>query len=431
MKCEKVFCALAVSAMFFVGCGDSGSNAVDGAPKINVKDGVFVDERDGNKYHVQTFGSDVWFVDNLRYADSSAMPNLKGNVWCPDDEAANCKKFGALYSWTATMDIESDYLKEVYGLKIHNVQGICPDGWRVPTNDDWYYLLKVVEKMYPGEMAGGILKSAEGWVDTAGVEQVFPDNMAFNGQPAGRRNKEGGFLQSGAFSFFWTSAEIDKATASGWTLRNDNAVLDSGHYYKEHGMSVRCIALYPEKIEWSGDDDASRTRPRAYDSVDVDGTVYKVLNVNGLRWMAENLNIETEKSRCYNDEKKNCEKYGRLYTFEEAKTVCPEGWHLSTGTEWDQLMTAVGGDIFALSAKGVWDEDAGTDEIGFASLPGGTIDNGSFSDLGNGAYYWIYSPASPDQAMCLRYYYYSASTLERTVRNAAAGASVRCVEDKK
>lgn len=429
MKKEQVFYALVASVMFLMGCSDSGFKAEDDADpvKVSVKDGVFTDERDGNKYRVQTFGSDVWLVDNLRYVDSSAALSLKGNVWCPDDEEANCKKYGPLYSWTAVRNISADYLKDTYGRPVMSVQGICPNGWRVPTNADWLYLRAVVQKQYPDVGVGDVVKSAEGWVDTAGVEQTFPDNMAFNAEPAGRRNKEGGFLQSGSFAFFWTAEENDKATAYGWALRNDNAVLDSGHFYKEHGMSLRCIASFPDKIEWSGNDEASRTRPVPYDTLEIDGLLYRTLKIAGIRWMVDNLNFETKKSRCYKDQEENCEKYGRLYLYDEIGTVCPEGWHLPNMNEWNTLLAEVGGDMYALSAKDVWEDGVGTDDLGISLLPGGTLDNGSFSDLGNAAYYWVGGQSLPT---CLRYYSYSPKSQMATLET-SSGASVRCVEDKK
>ena len=415
----------------FMACDDSSSSpGPDGeSVTVKVKDGYFVDSRDGSKYRVQTMGSDVWFAENLHYADSSATPNLKGNMWCPDDESSKCKKFGPLYSWTAIRDIEPEYLKDVYSKNTFNLKGICPDGWRLPTNDDWVYLHKIVNKTNSEVGVGESLKSAEDWVGVDGEEQVHADRFAFSGMPAGRRNKEGGFLESGAFAFFWTATEIDKATSYGWTLRNDNDVLDSGKYYKEHGMSVRCIAEYPDKIEWSGDE-GRETYPLKYDSVKVGDRYYKTVYVAGNTWMAENLNVETENSRCYADKDENCEKYGRLYQSADVKTVCPDGWHLSTSNEWTLLLNLAENDIGAISAKDVWEDDIGTDAFGFASLPGGTFDNGSFSDLGNAAYYWVDYSGNLADIRALRYYYYASSTLEYVPLGEKNGAAVRCVKNR-
>lgn len=74
-----------------------------------------------------------------------------------------------------------------------------------------------------------------------------------------------------------------------------------------------------------------------------DGREYNTVTVNGVAWMAENLDYETSGSWCYDDDPANCNRYGRLYTLATAKTACPEGWRLPTGDEWEALLTAFGG----------------------------------------------------------------------------------------
>ncbi|SHG97422.1 major paralogous domain-containing protein [Fibrobacter sp. UWCM] len=58
------------------------------------------------------------------------------------------------------------------------------------------------------------------------------------------------------------------------------------------------------------------------------GQTYGVVEINGRTWMAENLNYKTDYSMCFDDLEENCAKYGRLYTYEDAVRVCPNGWHL-------------------------------------------------------------------------------------------------------
>lgn len=62
-----------------------------------------------------------------------------------------------------------------------------------------------------------------------------------------------------------------------------------------------------------------------------------------MTWMAQNLNFETEESKCKSDTDENCELYGRLYTWNIAKNVCPDGWHLPSDDEWYLLAYQYGG----------------------------------------------------------------------------------------
>lgn len=73
-----------------------------------------------------------------------------------------------------------------------------------------------------------------------------------------------------------------------------------------------------------------------------DGQTYKVIKIGKQVWMAENLNYETKDSYCYENAPANCEKYGRLYTWEAALNACPLGWHLPTKEEFETLVANVG-----------------------------------------------------------------------------------------
>jgi len=129
-----------------------------------------------------------------------------------------------------------------------------------------------------------------------------------------------------------------------------------------------------------------------------DKKTYKTVKIGEQTWMAENLNYSASGSKCYDNKPENCAKYGRIYTFARAMNACPKDWHLPTKEEWDALSTLVGGEgedngevaQKKLKAKKGWDSDGnGTDDYGFAALPGGRGSaSGDFALVGNGGRWW-------------------------------------------
>jgi uncharacterized protein (TIGR02145 family) len=143
------------------------------------------------------------------------------------------------------------------------------------------------------------------------------------------------------------------------------------------------------------------------------GKKYRTALIGGNRWMAENLNYKSRAnySWCYNDDTSYCDKYGRLYDWKTATTVCPSGWHLPAKSEWDSLGRTVGGILRLyedqtdedkaisvlwrgaganLKARHGW-KNNGNDpyNVGFSALPGGRRNlKGDFIHAGVRAFWW-------------------------------------------
>ncbi len=127
---------------------------------------------------------------------------------------------------------------------------------------------------------------------------------------------------------------------------------------------------------------------------DRDEESYLTLKIGDYEWMAENLRYDTKHSECYDDELKNCKLFGRLYTWSDAKKVCPNGWHLPSKKEIESLATAVGNDDLLgkkMKSASRWD---GSNDFGFTAVPGGycfydaKYDSLSCNERGFTAYFW-------------------------------------------
>jgi len=138
---------------------------------------------------------------------------------------------------------------------------------------------------------------------------------------------------------------------------------------------------------------------------------YRTVRIGNQTWMAENLNYKVNGSVCYDKDPVNCNKYGRLYDWKTAKTVCPAGWHLPSNADWNKLVSYVesnnGCNSCAgryLKATSGWSNGGnGQDAYGFSALPGGFgSSDSSFSTVGYYGYWWSSSELSGDYAYSRR-----------------------------
>ena len=156
-----------------------------------------------------------------------------------------------------------------------------------------------------------------------------------------------------------------------------------------------------------------------------DGQTYNTVTIGTQTWMAQNLNYASDYSSCYRDSSIYCKKYGRLYSKNEAISVCPQDWHLPSKEEWMELIKYVGGVDSAgriLKSKKGWN---GYDAYGFNALPAGRAVS-SYSDEGKNASFWSSTPTS-----FYNYYFRLDNTDSVSVKFEGNGYyfSVRCLKD--
>jgi uncharacterized protein (TIGR02145 family) len=168
-----------------------------------------------------------------------------------------------------------------------------------------------------------------------------------------------------------------------------------------------------------------------------DGKVYKIIEIGGQVWFAENLNFAAEGSVCYENDEANGDKYGRLYNWETALKACPDGWRLPSDEEWSALVDYAGGEETAgtkLKSTSGWNSyngvsGNGTDEYGFSALPGGGgLSDGNFLTAGNFGFWWSATEYRFDDAFS-RGIDFSIEYVYRIGNGKSNLFSVRCVKD--
>ncbi|MDD3877187.1 MAG: FISUMP domain-containing protein [Bacteroidales bacterium] len=136
---------------------------------------------------------------------------------------------------------------------------------------------------------------------------------------------------------------------------------------------------------------------------DANGNIYNTVTIGTQTWMATNLKVNTSGSYIYNNSNNNVNVYGRLYTWEAAKSACPSGWRLPTQAEFVTMSQSLGGNQVSggkMKNAGTtyWQtpNTGGNNASGFNGMPGGyrNSSDGVFFGLGQYGFYWTSTDCS-------------------------------------
>jgi uncharacterized protein (TIGR02145 family) len=118
-----------------------------------------------------------------------------------------------------------------------NVQGICPDGWHLPSDAEFTTLATYLGGVY---VAGGKMKET-GTTHWTAPNTGATNSSGFTALPGGHRNLNGTFGNVGNLEYYWTTTENTSSIA--WTryLGFSNPYLSTYNYSKAYGFSVRCL----------------------------------------------------------------------------------------------------------------------------------------------------------------------------------------------
>lgn len=208
-----------------------------------------------------------------------------------------------------------------------------------------------------------------------------------------------------------------------------------GPTYSIYIKDINKIIFENGKVEiFSKEKEVSQQQPKEYELVDTrNGKKYKTVKIGDQVWMAENLNYESNQSWCYDNSENNCEKLGRLYSFEAACNVCPDGWHLPSDEEWKDLEKELGMQT-GVNDKGWRGTSPGqgrllkiSEKSGFEAQLAGSRDWGIYRDLYEKGYFWTSTTQNNGKNAWVRELGGRAS-IKRDVAESGNAYSVRCLK---
>jgi len=161
------------------------------------KENMFTDERDGQQYKFIKVNDLFWMAENLNFDTEGSF--------CFDNIPANCDDLGRLYKWS-----------------IANTS--CPEGWRLPDDEDWARLFKYF-----------------GGVNVAGKGLKKGGDSGFDALMAGYRDHANFYGKKDESAYFWSSTEQNKNYASFRGMYHNTSNIGPYTYTKEDAFSVRCV----------------------------------------------------------------------------------------------------------------------------------------------------------------------------------------------
>ena len=179
--------------------------------------------------------SKTWMAENLNYE------SIEGSGCCHNDESY-CATYGRLYTWATAMGKSEDECGYDHDcdLGTGSVRGICPDGWHMPSYDEWEALFAAVD------YTGLFLKSTSGWnciVDpksgACSKSGNGLDRYGFAALPGGQLSIDGS--DAGKYAYFWSASQLNKNSAYHTKLPYDHDGIDMIVASKGNAFSVRCL----------------------------------------------------------------------------------------------------------------------------------------------------------------------------------------------
>ncbi len=181
-----------------------------------------VTDIDGNQYRTVSIGSQIWMTENLRttrYKNGAAIEYPASYTW-PGENEENKHIYGGQYN----------------GYAVEDSRGLCPDGWKVPSYDDFNELISYLGG---SSVAGGKLKTT-GSIDEGTGIWVSPNAGATNESGFSAVGAGYNGIQLNEYGYWWTNSQ-NSSEMYHLNLYRESSYANMYSTSKDFLFSVRCI----------------------------------------------------------------------------------------------------------------------------------------------------------------------------------------------
>ncbi len=212
-----------------------------------------IDPRDGQVYLTVEIGNQCWMKENLNYGQllNGEYPQQNNDTvekFCYNDSVQNCNIYGGLYQWGEIVQYYNG-ATDTSGWTsppVGHFQGICPQGWHIPTNDEY---LQLKDFQLGQQYDAGYYLKENGFTHWLPPSSADPNSL-WIGLGSGNNTYWSipilpNFANLKAIAHFWTMTEYpddnhDKSYVPYLWFASDhfevNCIAE-----KRWGMSVRCL----------------------------------------------------------------------------------------------------------------------------------------------------------------------------------------------
>jgi len=225
------FRPLLIVTGFFIISLSSCNKEEENIPNPNI-----IRDFDGNEYTIVQIGNQIWMTENLRtthYNDGTPIALIEENqLWLAAETGA--------YSWyDNNLENKNDF-GALYNAVAAKSEKICPTGWRVPENLDWFRLTTYAAEL-EGSTSGNLREQGDQFWNTAQGSFSASDRTGFSARGSGIRDIDGSFSDLKLIGAWWVAEENYHAPNWGKVIYIFNLDLLSVLSEEPLGMAIRCI----------------------------------------------------------------------------------------------------------------------------------------------------------------------------------------------